>query len=395
MKELQKLINRRREIQNRLQAIADLAAGENMRELTESEKDEVKALERELSINGIQIQALNSPEMVTTRDREASIREWLSGISKNGKREGIMQRSMTTATQNIDANFPVTIEDIQKPLEEGLIISKLGIKIQTGLAGKHVIPGIAAGCEATVEGELDSASDTDLTWDKLTPNPKRLCVVIPLSNQLINQSNGNLYNIVAEQMGQGIARTLNHRMFTTKQSITNLVGPFKACAAEAGSALSALNTVAKRKACKKLLFAGSLPTYKELVALKGIAAVKGCEYLSPAYVMDEFTKSELESTPREAGDSKMIIEDGKINGIPVLCTNYINEGTNKNYVGFAFFGYEAMNQFGNTRITAEVNGRKDCIELTINADWAIDELKSAASVIGLCAGGGSTSGSGE
>lgn len=63
----------------------------------------------------------------------------------------------TTAASMI----PVTIGDVIKPLEKGLIIHKLGLKMQYGLVGELVFPTLGA-FEATIEGENTKLNATKL-----------------------------------------------------------------------------------------------------------------------------------------------------------------------------------------------------------------------------------------
>lgn len=291
----------------------------------------------------------------------------------------------TTASTNADGMIPVTTDNVVEPLEEGLILKAVGLPLYTGLAGSYVIPTISA-IEATVAGEAVALSDSQIDFGKIQPVPKRVGVTVNLSNQLINQTEGVAYNIVMSQLPKAMARTLNNRMFTTNTTVTGLYGPFKACAGETAVALSTLTTKALKKAAVHIAFAGQLPTYKELLAMKGLVLLKGVDPEYMAYVMDEYTKSELEATPRDAGSGKMIVEDGKIAGIPVFCTNYINTSTGT-FIGFGCWGNEPLQQFGDMRMIVDPYSQapSDITRVTLNADWAMTTLRPEAFILGKCA----------
>ena len=277
----QKLIKRRFEITERLRSLADDMEA-NKREMTPEEKTETQALSREMSAIDLRIQSETSvaPEALK-KSREARFDEILREAKNgNAQKEFVLKReAVVTTDTNIDATFPVTVEALMEPLEEGLILDRLGIPTRTGLRGTFVIPGIGA-IEATVAGEAVEISDSTIEWEKLTPKPQRLSVSASISNQAINASDGTAYGAVVDQLRVAIQRTLNSRMFTTKQSGTgDFYGPFKALAAAAGVPAANIRTIAQKKAAKHILFAGEVPTYKEIQLLRTIPTTKGVRYL--------------------------------------------------------------------------------------------------------------------
>lgn len=398
---MKKLIKRRFEITERLRAIAD-AMEADKREMTAEEKTEVATLTRELGVIDLRIQAESGgKEVLVQRSKGAAFNVWLREALKAGNREyAINSREftgLTTQTANADGAIPVTVEDFLEPLEQGLIFDKVGLKFQTGLAGAYSIPGMGA-VTATVEGEGETVEDTEVTMEKLSPNPKRVSIRVKITNQMINQSDGKAYDVLVSNVAMSIQRVLNQRMFTTRQSYSNaLVGPFKALAAASPVPAANIKTLAQKRAAKHIMFAGETPTYKELILLRTLALVKGVRNLNGAYVMDAATAGDLRATPKGAGGGRMVLEDGMIDGIPVFETNYINEGRNQNFVGFGYWRYEAAGQFGNLRMIVDpyTGAAEDCVIITVNGDYSMTALRPEAFSLGQCAGGGSGSGSGN
>lgn len=384
-----------------MRSIADAMEAEK-REASAEEKTELEALKRELNVIDIRINAEaggNKPQ--AQRSQAAQFDAWLREACAGGKQREfkVMNReAVTTATTNADGTIPVTIEDFMAPLEKGLIFDLVGLRLETGLVGSYMIPGIGA-VTASVAGEAETVADSEITFEKLTPNPKRISCKVKISNQLINQSAGKAYNAIVEQVAESVRRTLNERMFATRQNISDaLIGPFKALAAAAAVPAANIKTLAQKRAAKHILFAGETPTYKEIMLLRTIALTKGVRNLNGAYVMDAATAGELRCTPKGAGGGRMVLEDGYIDGIPVYETSYINEGGNKNYIGFGYWRYEAAGQFGDVRMIVDpyTGAAEDCVIVTINADWSMTTLRPEAFTLGECAGGsGSGSGSGN
>lgn len=388
-KTLKEVLARREAIKVRFHEIADTLLKEQ-REMNDAEIKETAELEREMKIIDLQLLASgdNSIKTEVKMSREAQMDTFLREARQGGKNtEIVLQREAikTTAT-NVDATFPLTVEELLLPLEEGLIMNLVGLKTQTGLQGTYIIPGIGA-VEAEVKGEAEELADKSITFSKLQPQPERVGITISISNQLINRSAGVAYEAIKTQLAAGVQRLLNKRMFVTEGTITDdLVGPFYALGKETGVAISAVKTLAQKKAVKKINFAGAVPTYKELILMRTIPALKGVAPLNPAYVMDAAVAGELAGTPKDQGSGRMIIENGMIDGIPVFITNYIDAADNCN-VGFGYFGYEGFGQFGEMRLIVDpyTQAKKDCIQITLNGDWSMTALRPEAFTLGKCA----------
>lgn len=268
-----------------------------------------------------------------------------------------------TKIQNTDsakALVPFTIGDIIGPLEKGLIMDKVGTKVQYGLVGDWAYP-VVAGVEATIEEENAEVSDSTIDISQLKPEPKRVAIAIPVSNTAIDESNGSLLEIVNTQMTMAIKRTLNKWMFSPEKIVTKATD---GCFVEA---VKAPHVVAK----------GAEFTYKDVTLLSGKVIATGVEVdSSAAYVCSGLTYSELLSTPRDAGSGRMIIEDGKINGYPVFVTEFIGN----EYLGFGVFSYDLVGQFGEMRyiIDPYTGAKKNVVYFVLNTRFAQTALRKEA-----------------
>ena len=380
-------IERREEIKVRMNEIADLAEKENKREFTEAEETELKQLEREMNVLDVKIASAGKTGYVEVSARELEFDAYLREALKNqGKQNNVLQREAMLTT-DVDAMVPLSVNDVVKPLEEGLILGQLGLPVMTGLNGDFVWP-VAGSIEAEIAGEAVELSDKKIDFSKIKPNPQRVGVSVTVSAQTIWKTNGVAYELVKQQLPQAMARALNKAVLGTESVSHSLVGPFSALAKKTGVALTALKTKEQKKAAQLINFAGELPTYKELVAMKGLCLLKGVEGNYMAYIMDEYTKAMLECTPIDEGSGRMVVENGMIAGVPVKCTNYINSGSNT-YVGFGCFGYLPLQGFGDMRFVIDpyTKAKNDSVVLTLNEDWAATVLREEAFILGKCAAG--------
>lgn len=393
-------INRRDEISARQREIADLMESEKRLE-TEEEKTELEALEREARVLDLRIASTNPEGMVAVEAREVAFDAWLreSITNKQNLEVGLKRENVTgnngilSTNPNVDGMIPVYVNDIVKPLEEGLIYDKVGLPVMTGLQGSYVWP-VAGAVEAQIAGEGVELDDKKIDFTKIIPSPKRVGVAITVTRETIFKTTGVAYQVVVEQLPQAMARTLNKALFHTDNTLLGIDGPFFYIAntvsganvtANTPVALSTLKTKPQKKAARYISFAGEFPTYKELLAMKGLALAKGVKGEKMAYIMDEYTKAELEATPRATGSGLMIVEDGKIAGIPVFCTNYINDATN-NFVGFGCWGNQPLQSFGEISFITDpyTKAKANAVQLILNADWATDTLRPEAFVLGKC-----------
>lgn len=382
------------EIRVRMNAIVDVCEREN-RAQTDEEANEICSLEREArDISArLAIEALPHPA-TPTLSREAGFDNYVRAIGERGvARDTVMAREVIT-TADINGQIPLTIGDIIKPLEEGLILSKVGIKLRTGLVGEYASP-VLGRVVAKVAGEKVKLGNTKLSTEALKPKPFRVGISTQTTYSAVNRSAGLTLDIVSEELPMGVTRTLNALMFSPVKVATDAsgnqlpeeaTGPFYQILSKhsTGTPIEEIKTKAQKKAAYHIAFAGDVPTYKELLAMKGLVMAKGVVNDGTAcYVMSEYLKAELEATPRDAGSGLMVVENGMIGGIPVFCTNEIDTDT-ASYVGFGIWSNELLGQFGDMRYIVDPTScaDEDSIKHTLNGEWSMTTVRKEAFVLG-------------
>lgn len=366
------MLEKREQINIRMNEIADTIA---KRELSAEENLEYQKLQadfaklgREIAMNVDAVNYMNAKPNAQ-KSKNALLREALQGAMGSQQKEFAVKREWTDGVEMADivsgGMVPLTIKDILPPLELGLIWDKVGIQIETGVIGDISWP-VMGSIEASVIGEKAELTDTGVNLSAIKPKKERVGITIPITYQAINDTNSNLLGIIQTQARMGITRLLNRVTFSHQNFTSTFHGPF-AGAKASGS------------------FAGAVPTFEELLKMKGAVAATGVDMTGFCFVMSENMKAILEATPVDAGSGRMIIENGTIKGYPVFATEYINYGSEKNkagveYVAAGCFGYLAANQYGDLRIVVNPYSRakEDIVEVTINGDWSITTLRNEA-----------------
>ena len=362
-------------IKGRLNEMAQNLENDKEREaLTDAEKGERKQLERELDILEMKIKA-NTESIAVVREEDipyanAKVRECLDA----GKRfelkisRAVAQsfgRNTSTYASGLAGANPsgLTTHDIVEPLYNKTILSAIGAPLLTGLKGNHQWPVVEA-FHATINDEGEALGDTKIPLNKLIAKPERLGIAVPITREALNETD-NLVQLVATQyMPVAIAELMNKIMFSQVKvnGATDLVGPF---------------IPANMRAENKLTYTGDAPTLKQITGAKTAILKHKVKSEGLCYVMSEVTKGDLEATPKWQGANQAIVdENGKINGVPVFCTNEVADG--QIYVGA--FKYAPQGLFGDMVFIVDPysKARNNAIDCVLNVDYAISVLRQEA-----------------
>lgn len=252
----------------------------------------------------------------------------------------------------------INLQDVLMPLQEGLILNKVGLPLMTGLVGEYVWP-VASMVEATIGGDNMELTEQKISLSALKAVPDTIGVTCGVTRRTINQSGGIIETIVKNLLPMAVAKALNKAMFgtTAATGATNLVGPFIG---------KSPTMIAK--------------TYADINKLKAAVLKSGVEGEHMAWVMTKSTKAILEATSKDTGSGIMICENDMIAGIPVFTTEFIGD----DYIGIGDFTYQPVGQFGDFSFIVDpyTEARKDVVQFTLHVDFGTKTLRSDAFVLG-------------
>lgn len=353
------LRERRKEIKDQLGAMAEKLR-EEKRARTEDEEKEYTDLVRDLQISDMELRSLADTYDRTAedpmRDAEKMVRDALSAgrpIEFKLTRDVIM-----VSDANSGGIVPLRMQDIIKPLEEGLILHKLGLPFKTGLSGEFFWPSFQK-IEAQIAGEGVAINDQKINFSKLNAKPERFAVSVGTTRESVMQTDGLVESIIREAIPMAITRLVNQVMFSTDKvaNASEIAGPFVALKASAKQIGPALDFK-------------TLNTAKAELLATGIDGEKLC------WVMTKAQQAILEATPKDAGSGIMVCEDDKICGIPVFTTHFIGEG----YIGLGDWQYQPMGLFGDTTFIVDPysGAKSNTISYTFNTHYATATLRTEA-----------------
>ena len=267
-----------------------------------------------------------------------NLAQTISDVVNNRSLEGYTNVSGNTINLRADAYTTKTagdVDDIQglqytrviEPLENAVIFDKLGLTfINTGDLVK--LPSVS-NVDCTINGENTKVETQKIAYDAKAITPVRLGCAVGLSNTAIKtiDNNVNLVAYALKAMREAEGRLIN-KMVVSPVAVTNdgvsVKGPFVDLLAGDASVAGKAN-------------------WANIVALETAVKNKNAEITErAAFIMSPDTADKLRSKPiavKAPYGDRFIMEDGKIDGIPVYETNAVNAldasgNVTSTYIGF-------------------------------------------------------------
>lgn len=337
---------------NRVAEVTNSCATEN-RDMTADEAAELRSLNNRIAV----LEARAASDTAAAVDIDTQVR---SNVQRGEQTRFTFARALNTTTTAQNA-VPLNIGDVVHPLEEGLIIGQLGLPVMTGLSGDYIWPSYEA-AEATVAGEGVALADSTLNWSKIQMRRERIGIAYPVTRESINATAGVTEQIVRRVIPEALVKLLNKQLLSTTAGAAGTIsGPFVGAARQT--------------------FAAAVPTLRELAKMKAAVLGAGVDGTNMCWVMTRAMAAELESTPRAAGDGRMILEDDKILGYPVFYSHYIGDGN----IGLGDWHYQPLGLFGDINFTVDPYSlsRKNAVDFVLNAEYGTCTLKQSAFVLGV------------
>lgn len=365
---IKELREKRAAAKQKMLSIVDKAEAEN-RSVTAEEAKEIEELEKEVRGYDAALTAHAHRNQVRITDAITEMADAIRSVvrgevhSADINLRAAISNATTTATAAGAASESTV--GVLKPLEQGLILGNIGASIRTDIPRGGKWASVAP-AKATFEAEATPLSNQSIAVTKKATNPHRLGIQIFVTNQALAMSDVDLLNtVILPEVNRAIERELNAWMLqTTAYNSTH------------GAAGVFVN------AATKVPGAAATPTAEELATLRGKVKAKGIyDDGTYRYVMSAMMAAKLSVTPIVAGGSEMILKDGKIAGIPVYESEYIELGNSTEvpkYVGFGRFSDAVVAQFGAARLNIDSSSKEaataDGVYVILNVDYDIVSL---------------------
>lgn len=250
------------------------------------------------------------------------------------------QRAVTVETEGEDV-VVTNFTNILEPLRAKNVLVKAGAKYLTGLTGDVQVPTMTAS-NVTWEGETAAASDGAPTFGNIKLQPKRLTAYVDISKQFLVQD-----SLDAEAMiRMDILNAVNSKLEET------ILG------SAAGTSTKPEGIFYSESALDEIA------DYSDICDLE--ADVEDANVMGECkYVMSNKAKAALRCMARSADTTKLVMENGNIDGTEVLNTSHVG-GKN---IAYGDWTNLAIGQWGAIDLTVDpytqaANGK---IRLVVNA----------------------------
>lgn len=317
-----------------------------------------------------------TPREDTRKSFTQIVREVLPTIT-NGAREFILREDGTPTTPTVtdptiltgNANtagiIPIRVKDILDPVSGGIVYDKIGVPISHNNSGQFLWPVYGA-AEASFLGENEPIVPQTIDMSKITAKPERLAISFQVSRMALEQTDGVMEDIVMRSLTQAVRTAINALILSTSAPTgapTGVAGPLVAASATS-----------------KVVSLSATPTYKQLGQLKGKLYASGIDGLTPVAVMSPLTRCTLEVTSRDTGSGRMMIEDGKLLGMPVYETNAIGDS----YIAFGDYRFQPLGFFGKMSLLIDPFSLslKGAVRFVLDLGVATATLRPEAFVVG-------------
>lgn len=284
-----------------------------------------------------------------------------NGISYGGQIQiPIESRAAISVAAEGEDVVATNLYNVMEPLRAKNVLVQAGAKFITNLTGDVQIPLMTA-TNCGWESEMGEAKDGAGTFSSVKLSPRRLTCYIDLSKQFLVQD-----SVGAEELiRQDIINALNSKIEAT------ILGDEEGDLTKPAGIFSVINPSAHTVSG----FADLCNAESDIEDANVVGELK--------YVMSNKAKAALRSMQKSAKTTQLVMENGQIDGTPVLNTSHVSGKK------FAYGDWSnlAIGQFGAIDLTVDSYSQatKGVVRLVINAFFDAKVLRPEAFVTGTIA----------
>lgn len=204
-----------------------------------------------------------------------------------------VQATVATAGKEIVAEDKL---NILEPLRANLVLSAAGANYMTGLVGNVSIP-VYSGSNVGWAGEIDAAKDGAGAFSEVTLSPKRITAFVDVSKQFLLQD-----SVSAEALLRAdIVRAISNKLEAT------ILG------SEAGDTTKPEGIFNGAEALTDTSYSTMVGLIQKLEDANVTGEIK--------YIVSPSIKAKLKTTSKDKGSGRFVMENGEVDGLPVLSTS--------------------------------------------------------------------------
>ena len=322
------LIDKKNQLKIQAEAIIGNAEKES-RKLDDDEKAKFEALKNQMDEVDNEIRKLNEKLIKETNRRNMENFSLLKAINDIANNRQLDERSQEVVNEGISemrksglsysgqivlpvtearADVQATVEgagqevvaedklNILEPLRASLVMVQAGANYMTGLVGNVSIP-VYSGSNVGWAGEIEAAKDGAGTFSEVTLSPKRITAFLDVSKQFLLQDSASAEALLRADIVRAIANKLEATILGDKD----------------GSTTQPKGLFYNVEDLQNITYADMV----EVIAMLEQQNVTG----DIKFIVSPLIKAVLKTTSKDSGSGVFVMEDGEVDGLPVLSTS--------------------------------------------------------------------------
>lgn len=322
------LIDKKNQLKIQAEAIIGNAEKES-RKLDDDEKAKFEALKNQMDEVDNEIRKLNEKLIKETNKRNMENFSLLKAINDIANNRQLDERSQEVVNEGISemrksglsysgqivlpvtearADVQATVEgagqevvaedklNILEPLRASLVMVQAGANYMTGLVGNVSIP-VYSGSNVGWAGEIEAAKDGAGTFSEVTLSPKRITAFLDVSKQFLLQDSASAEALLRADIVRAIANKLEATILGDKD----------------GSTTQPKGLFYNVEDLQNITYADMV----EVIAMLEQQNVTG----DIKFIVSPLIKAVLKTTSKDSGSGVFVMEDGEVDGLPVLSTS--------------------------------------------------------------------------
>ena len=322
------LIDKKNQLKIQAEAIIGNAEKES-RKLDDDEKAKFEALKNQMEEVDNEIRKINEKLNKETNKRNMENFSLLKAINDIANNRQLDERSQEVVNEGISemrksglsysgqivlpvtearADVQATVEgagqevvaedklNILEPLRASLVMTQAGATYMTGLVGNVSIP-VYSGSNVGWAGEIEAAKDGVGTFSEVTLSPKRITAFLDVSKQFLLQDSASAEALLRADIVRAIANKLEATILGDKD----------------GSTTQPKGLFYNVEDLQNITYADMV----EVIAMLEQQNVTG----DIKFIVSPLIKAVLKTTSKDSGSGVFVMEDGEVDGLPVLSTS--------------------------------------------------------------------------
>ncbi|MGZ6310850.1 MAG: phage major capsid protein, partial [Bdellovibrionota bacterium] len=193
------------------------------------------------------------------------------------------------------------------------VVQAAGATVMNGLVGNVSIPKQGSAATAYWVAESGAPTESQQAVAQLSMSPKTVAAFTDYSRKLLLQSSIDVENFIRGDLAAVLALEIDRAALYGLGSSNQPQG--------LKPALAAFNTASQEEN-----FAAATPTFAEVVGLESKITAANGDIGSMKYLVNASMQGALKSAPKVSGYPVYILENGSMNGYPVMMSNQIASG---------------------------------------------------------------------